>query len=131
MVSLPSLQAKWALALALLSVYPDPLAAKAIHRSSSSCRYIPGDAGWPTQNQWQALNVTVGGRLLATNPIAHVCHDPTYSAADCEGLQQAWGTPNLQCVSFLLVSLLSMNRKLMTIILSEFHSQRRFWPHTF
>ncbi|KAJ5956778.1 hypothetical protein N7501_011057 [Penicillium viridicatum] len=108
MVSLPSFQAKWGLALALLSVCPDPLIAKVIPRGSASCRYIPGDAGWPTENQWQALNVTVGGRLLATNPIAHVCHDPAYSAADCESLQEAWGTPNLQCVSSSVLSLLSV-----------------------
>ncbi|KAJ9492128.1 hypothetical protein VN97_g1088 [Penicillium thymicola] len=96
MVSLPSFQAKWALALALLSVYPDPSTAKVISNGSASCRYIPGDAGWPTENQWQALNVTVGGHLIATNPISHVCHDPTYSAAECENLREAWGTPNLQ-----------------------------------
>ncbi|KAJ5516393.1 hypothetical protein N7527_007953 [Penicillium freii] len=108
MVSLPSFQAKWSLALALLSVYPDPLIANVIPLSSASCRYIPGDAGWPTENQWQALNMTVGGRLLATNPIAHVCHDPAYSAADCENLQETWGTPNLQCVSSPVLSLVGV-----------------------
>lgn len=108
MVSLPSFQAKWALALALLSLYPDLLTAKVISHGSASCRYIPGDAGWPTEIQWQALNVTVGGHLIATNPIAHVCHDPTYSAAECENLREAWGTPNLQCVSSPLLSPLGM-----------------------
>ncbi|KAJ5947428.1 hypothetical protein N7466_000443 [Penicillium verhagenii] len=87
--------AKWAL-LAFLSVYPDISLAKAVPRGSTSCRYIPGDAGWPTVNQWQALNASVSGRLIATNPIAHVCHDPTYSEAECEYLQKEWGIPSLQ-----------------------------------
>ncbi|CAJ2508714.1 Uu.00g137400.m01.CDS01 [Anthostomella pinea] len=41
---------------------------------NQTCRYIPGDAGWPSQRQWARLNSTVGGRLIATVPVAHVCH---------------------------------------------------------
>ena len=33
---------------------------------SSAVRCRPGDAGWPSADQWQALREQVGGRLLAT-----------------------------------------------------------------
>lgn len=50
---------------------------------SPKCRYIPGDAGWPTTKEWQKLNSTVGGRLVATVPLGHVCHTTgVFSAFD-------------------------------------------------
>ncbi|KAK7749828.1 hypothetical protein SLS53_000409 [Cytospora paraplurivora] len=64
--------------------------------STTACRYIPGDDGWPAASLWQNLNATVEGRLLATNPLAHSCHDPTYSNDTCTTLQQQWGQPDLQ-----------------------------------
>jgi hypothetical protein len=48
-----------------------------------SCRYLPGDVGWPTAAQWNNLNSTVGGRLVTTYPLGSPCHDPTYDAAMC------------------------------------------------
>ncbi|KAI8229266.1 FAD-linked oxidoreductase ZEB1 [Colletotrichum sp. SAR 10_86] len=71
---------------ALAATYPRP----------SACRYISGDPGWPSSSAWNRLNATVGGRLLATNPLAHSCHDPTYSDDTCTSLRQQWGQPNLQ-----------------------------------
>ncbi|KAI1083473.1 FAD-binding domain-containing protein [Whalleya microplaca] len=62
---------------------------------NETCRYIPGDAGWPTSLTWQSLNHTVGGRLIATHPIAHVCHDPTYSETECANLRSQWDVPAL------------------------------------
>ncbi|KAK1997957.1 FAD-binding domain-containing protein [Colletotrichum falcatum] len=62
----------------------------------AACRYIPGDRGWPGPSRWNGLNATVGGRLLATNPLAHSCHDPTYSDDTCISLRQQWGRPGLQ-----------------------------------
>ena len=41
---------------------------------ANQCRNIPGDAGWPATKEWQKLNSTVGGRLVATVPLGHVCH---------------------------------------------------------
>ncbi|KAK4233326.1 FAD binding domain-containing protein [Achaetomium macrosporum] len=61
--------------------------------SSSQCRVLPGDARWPNASAWAGLNRTVNGRLVATMPIGHVCHDPTYDAAACAALQQAWTLP--------------------------------------
>lgn len=59
-----------------------------------SCRYLPGDEGWPSENDWARLNTTVGGRLLVTDPVAHVCHRQgpfaAYDQVACEGLQTAF-----------------------------------------
>ena len=55
--------------------------------NSTRCRYIPGDNGWPVKSDWARLNQTVGGRLIATNPQAHVCHDPTVDQAACDALK--------------------------------------------
>ncbi|KEY66405.1 hypothetical protein S7711_05838 [Stachybotrys chartarum IBT 7711] len=67
------------------------LVTAAPQRQSCACRYIPGDAGWPTAAQWDQLNTTVNGRLIATNPVSHVCHDPTYDEEACNALTAAWG----------------------------------------
>jgi len=42
---------------------------------NNRCRNIPGDAGWPSAREWKQLNATVGGKLIATVPVGHVCHD--------------------------------------------------------
>ncbi|KAH8596904.1 FAD binding domain protein [Bisporella sp. PMI_857] len=57
---------------------------------ATSCRYLPGDSGWPTAAQWRALNATVEGRLIATVPLGSPCHDPSYNAATCASYQSQW-----------------------------------------
>lgn len=61
---------------------------------NQTCRYIPKDAGWPSQRDWQQLNATIGGRLTATVPLAHVCHDsglfPAYNETACAALREAF-----------------------------------------
>ncbi|KAJ5451873.1 FAD-binding type 2 [Penicillium cf. griseofulvum] len=58
------------------------------------CRNIPGDKGWPNQGAWHRLNNTVGGRLIETVPLAHICHDtgiyPAFNEPACEDLQEAF-----------------------------------------
>ena len=63
---------------------------------SSTCKYLPGDAGWPTKTTWNKLNTTVSGRLIATVPIGTPCHDPYYDAAACAALQANWEAPQTQ-----------------------------------
>jgi len=61
-----------------------------------TCRCFPGDACWPTAKEWAKFNATVGGRLVATVPIAAVCHhDPftRYNAEACQALLDVWGYP--------------------------------------
>lgn len=65
-----------------------------VHTNDTTCRYIPGDDEWPTTEDWQELNATVGGRLIATIPQASVCHSAPYSHYDesaCAALQPIWG----------------------------------------
>ncbi|KAF2686056.1 isoamyl alcohol oxidase [Lentithecium fluviatile CBS 122367] len=63
-----------------------------------TCRYLPSDEGWPSTEQWAQLNASVSGRLIATVPAGHVCHDPTYDAAACAALQGSWALPQTQFV---------------------------------
>jgi len=74
---------------------------------AGGCRFIPGDAGWPSKGTWDSLNKTVGGRLIANIPIGSPCYHSTfdvvtqkydlstYNAASCAAVQQAWHTPPL------------------------------------
>ena len=75
-------------------------------RASSSCRCLPGDSCWPSQQHWDNLNKTVGGRLIATTPLGSPCHDPAYNAAQCSSLQEQWEDPRIQSVflTYLLIT---------------------------
>ncbi|KAF4781198.1 FAD binding domain-containing protein [Colletotrichum scovillei] len=59
-------------------------------RAAGDCKCFPGDACWPATAQWDALNTTVGGNLIATVPLGAPCHDPVYDAATCATLQSEW-----------------------------------------
>ncbi|TKW48283.1 putative FAD-linked oxidoreductase, partial [Colletotrichum tanaceti] len=69
-----------------------PLAGAAVleRAAAGDCKCFPGDACWPATAQWDALNATVGGNLIATVPLGSPCHDPTYDAAVCASLQSQW-----------------------------------------
>lgn len=60
------------------------------------CKCFPGDTCWPTASEWDALNATVGGRLVATVPLGSPCHDPHYDAAECAYLQSQWQYEEIQ-----------------------------------
>lgn len=67
--------------------------------SNSTCRCYPGDACWPSVDTWSNFNNTVGGRLIATIPLAAACHDDQYAAYDatrCLELQDGWLDPETQ-----------------------------------
>ena len=67
--------------------------------SDSKCRCFPGDACWPGPKDWAALNKTVGGKLVATVPVAAPCHDSPYApynATTCKLLQDYWYRPEVQ-----------------------------------
>ncbi|KAL5113209.1 hypothetical protein ACEQ8H_008916 [Pleosporales sp. CAS-2024a] len=59
--------------------------------TSKDCKCFPGDACWPSEREWSAFNVTVGGRLVKTVPIGSPCHDPNYDEAACKQVQQQFG----------------------------------------
>lgn len=63
---------------------------------AAPCRCFPDDACWPNEKAWAELNSTVDGRLIATVPLATLCHGgaSTYSEQDCADLREAWFKPD-------------------------------------
>ena len=87
------------LVLAILStiVAANPLHDRQLARGADSkCLCMPGDTCWPGEEEWATLNATLSGRLIATVPLAHVCHDPTFNATACAALQAVWALPQTQ-----------------------------------
>jgi hypothetical protein len=76
--------------LRLLGDLPSCLGSSIFSRDLPSCRYLPGDDGWPSPQEWDKLNTTVHGQLIATVPLGSACHDPTYNAKECAQLQEGW-----------------------------------------
>lgn len=74
---------------------------------SQACRFLPSDDGWPTVDEWNELNKTVGGRLIAVTPgtlLGAVCHDPQFNETACEIAKTDWTEVQFQFVlSFLLL----------------------------
>ncbi|KAL3430244.1 hypothetical protein BDV09DRAFT_178922 [Aspergillus tetrazonus] len=90
------MKAVWTAALLFVAT---ATAAPAASYSNASCHCLPGDACWPSAAKWNALNSTVGGRLIATVPIGSVCHEPTYDVEACAQLQEDWNLPQTHYVS--------------------------------
>ena len=64
--------------------------------SSSGCRCFPGDTCWPALSEWTAFNQSLGGKLIATVPLASPCHDDIFAPFDaqlCTELQSTWFFP--------------------------------------
>ncbi|KAI8634142.1 FAD/FMN-containing isoamyl alcohol oxidase MreA [Xylariaceae sp. FL1651] len=66
----------------------------------AGCRAIPGDISWPSRADWNSLNRTVGGKLVATIPIAAPCHNtlfgqpnPLFNQDECDTLRSVWFFP--------------------------------------
>ncbi|KAJ8063556.1 hypothetical protein OCU04_007428 [Sclerotinia nivalis] len=55
-----------------------------------ACRYMPGDAVWPSDEEWEKLNQTIGGRLIRGVPLAQPCSDPGYDPTICTMLADEW-----------------------------------------
>ena len=70
------------------------------------CKVLPQDSQWPNKSEWDALNQTVGGRLISNVPIAAPCHQSSqyYNAAECQVIQENWHIPEFQYATFLLCS---------------------------
>ncbi|KAF3018027.1 hypothetical protein E8E15_007098 [Penicillium rubens] len=57
---------------------------------------MPQDPCWPEDQLWARFNKTVNGNLIATVPIASVCHIDSFTPYDqsqCAQLQSTWGFP--------------------------------------
>ena len=51
-------------------------------------RLRPGDASWPSEADWQALNAQVGGRLVKIEPTLATCSRDPQGAACSEVFRQ-------------------------------------------
>ncbi|KAI1407440.1 FAD-binding domain-containing protein [Hypoxylon sp. FL1857] len=73
------------------------------HETKAHCRLVPGDPDWPGQHDWDKLNRTVDGNLIATTPISSVCHYSSllgdkgnasnYDQEACDALRDVWFFP--------------------------------------
>ncbi|KAI0758134.1 FAD/FMN-containing isoamyl alcohol oxidase MreA [Fomes fomentarius] len=61
--------------------------------SPKDCRCFPGDTCWPTLSEWDRLNETLDGKLVATVPLAAPCHDPIHNTTRCQVLRDSWQWP--------------------------------------
>ncbi|KAI0891084.1 hypothetical protein F4806DRAFT_337578 [Annulohypoxylon nitens] len=58
--------------------------------TNPTCRFLPGDNGWPNPRIWSELNETVSGRLVTGVPLGKPCYEADYNSATCVGLQDEW-----------------------------------------
>ncbi|BCS27711.1 uncharacterized protein APUU_60759S [Aspergillus puulaauensis] len=58
-----------------------------INEGAISCRCTPDLPCWPTDGDWEALNSTIDGNLLALKPLAYPCHSSHFNAAECTYIQ--------------------------------------------
>ena len=79
-----------ALSLVLPSTAAPRKALRENSNSTNTCRYLPGDSEWPSEDDWNQLNTTVGGRLIRSVPLAQPCYGPNRDAQACAKLQQEW-----------------------------------------
>lgn len=65
---------------------------------SIHCKCFPGDSCWPTKQERDAFNVSLGGKLIATVPLPSMCHlnnaFTTYDPGACEELRSVWSYPS-------------------------------------
>lgn len=60
--------------------------------ASSSCRCVPGDDCWPSNDDWNDFNSTLDGRLIRTVPPASVCYpdEPNHDPETCQTVLSEW-----------------------------------------
>jgi hypothetical protein len=69
----------------------------AVAAAPNGCKVVPGDANWPSEEDWTSFNETLGGALLQPKPLASACYaGEDYSSAKCEQLKNNWAGMNLQ-----------------------------------
>ncbi|KAJ6093350.1 hypothetical protein N7486_008639 [Penicillium sp. IBT 16267x] len=59
-------------------------------QQSTHCRCRPHDSCWPSQQEWSALNDTLGNKLVAVRPAASVCSPEEFNAAACKNVKDLW-----------------------------------------
>lgn len=58
---------------------------------------VPGDSCWPSAAEWQQLNASIHGQLIASQPIARSCYPgPAADAAQCSAVSSQWRNVSFQ-----------------------------------
>lgn len=81
---------------------PTTLGHQSDYNYSARCRCFPGDACWPSRSEWDKFNKTLEGKLIATIPIASMCHESPFAQYDkeaCEQLRSVWDYPETHLVT--------------------------------
>jgi len=62
--------------------------------SQAACKVTPEDPGWPSLQEWDTFNTSLGGALLRPALPGGVCHpgQPNYDAALCPNITTLWDT---------------------------------------
>ncbi|KAG0258602.1 hypothetical protein DFQ27_004540 [Actinomortierella ambigua] len=50
------------------------------------CKCLPHEPCWPNTGTWNDFNSTVNGNLIATTPVARVCHGENYNKDMCDNV---------------------------------------------
>jgi hypothetical protein len=80
--------------IAALAVFiPFAASAPAIARApryNNTCRSLPGDANYPSVEDWKSLNSSIGGRLIQGVPLAQICYGGGRNSTACSDLKRDW-----------------------------------------
>lgn len=60
------------------------------HATHSHCRCRPHERCWPSHQEWNHLNSSVHGNLVAVRPVAAACHKPDFSKQECDAVAASW-----------------------------------------
>ncbi|KAK5057691.1 hypothetical protein LTR84_011692 [Exophiala bonariae] len=61
------------------------------------CKCAPGDSCFPSDTIWKIFNVTTGGRVIKTKPVAISCYPgPDQNAARCAQVDASWEDATFQ-----------------------------------
>ncbi|KAF5864046.1 hypothetical protein ETB97_008783 [Aspergillus alliaceus] len=75
----------------LMMLLPSLLLLTGAQSAFAKCKCIPTDDCWPSVSKWDALNSTVGGKLIHNQPLAKACYQgPGYSAEQCQSIAADW-----------------------------------------
>lgn len=67
-----------------------------------SCKPLPGDSSWPSDDVWDFFNGLLGGALVPVTPVSAPCYKDSsydnYDAKKCAAITKNFTTPELQYV---------------------------------
>ena len=95
----------WAVLSSAVAARFDLLARPPFHSSRHFCKPIPSTSDWPKDDDWQALNASISGRLIAAVPPGAVCHTgwPTSDSSSCAVVSAQWSNTSFHAAHLLSV----------------------------